>query len=245
MRRFIIAILLLTCAVTARADVPPETAQKLLETVTPSLVAVQVTWEYEYGKFEYVGPGVVVSDDGLVMMTLSVVSPTIPDAQLKDFKITVPRADKDDEELEAVFCGRDERANLAFVRAKEPRKWTPVKFEDVPVATGERVMSVGMLPKSAGYKTYFQSGLISTKLRGEVPTFLVTSGALAAVGSPVFNMDGKAVGFVDGQSGRPYLLHTQGGRGFGARRRGARGGATPRVREMVPRTPITLPSNLL
>src|SRR5262249_52687997 len=161
--------------------------------------------------FEYVGPGVVVSDDGLVMMSLAVVAPSIPDAQLKDFKIIVPRADKDDEELDAVFYGRDERANLAYVKAKDPRKWQPVKFEDAPLAIGERVMSVGMLPKNAGYKTYFQSGLISTKLRGEVPTFLVTSGALAAVGSPVFDMDGKAIGFVNGQPGRPYLLHTQGG----------------------------------
>ena len=60
-----------------------------------------------FGKvFEYVGPGVVVSDDGLVMMTLAVVSPTIPDAQLKDFKIIVPRADKDDEELDAVRSGQ-------------------------------------------------------------------------------------------------------------------------------------------
>src|ERR1700755_158735 len=100
MKRIIFPLLLLFFWLTpTRADVTPETAQKLLETVTPSLVAVQVTWEYEYGKFEYVGPGVVVSDDGLVMMTLAVVSPTIPDSQLKDFKIIVPRADKDDEEL--------------------------------------------------------------------------------------------------------------------------------------------------
>lgn len=242
MRRYIFAILILTCATMCRADVPPETAQKLLETVTPSLVAVQVTWEYEYGKFEYVGPGIVVSDDGLVMMTLAVVSPTIPDSQLKDFKIIVPRADKDDEELDAVFCGRDERAGLAYVRARDSRKWQPVKFEDVPLATGERVMSVGMLPKNAGYKTYFQSGLISTKLRGEVPTFLVTSGALAAVGSPVFNMDGKAVGFVGGQSGRPYLLHTQGGRSFGGRRGGR--GAAAADDEMDPLASITLPPSI-
>lgn len=43
--------------------------------------------------------------------------------------------------------------------------------------TGETVLSVGMLPKGAGYKTYFQTGVISTKLRGEVPTYLVTGGA--------------------------------------------------------------------
>ncbi len=239
-RSALAAILALTLVTHSFADVPAETTQKLLDTVTPSLVAVQVTWEYEYGKYEYVGPGVIVSDDGLVMVTLAVVNPTIPDSQLKEFKIIVPKANADDEELDAVFCGRDERAGLAYVRAKDPRKWQPVKFEDVPLKTGETVLSVGMLPKSAGYKTYFESGAISTKLRGEVPTYLVTDGGLAAVGSPVFNVDGKAVGFVSGQAGRDYLLHRQGGQGFG-RRRGGGGGDDE---EMDPLSSITLPPNI-
>jgi serine protease Do len=243
MKRLLLIILTLVITCQIRADVPAETTQKLLETVSPSLVAVQLTWEYEYGKFEYVGPGVVVSDDGLIMMPLAVVPPTIPDAQLKDFKIIVPKPDADDEELDAVFCGRDERANLAYVRAKEPRQWTPVKFQDAPVKTGQTVLSVGMLPKSAGYKTFFQSGTISTKLRGEVPTFLVTSGALAAVGSPVFDLDGKAVGFVNGQGERSYLLHTQGGRSFGGRsRRPGAGGAADD--DIDPLAAITVPPNL-
>jgi serine protease Do len=237
MKRILTATLfLLAVATRSFADVPAETAQKLLDTVTPSLVAVQLTWEYEYGKFEYVGPGVVISDDGLVIMPLQVVPPSIPDSQLKDFKIIVPKNDADDEELDATFCGRDERANLAFVRAKDPRKWQPVKFEDVPLKTGQTVLSVGMLAKGAGYKTFFQEGVISTKLRGEVPTFLVTSGALAAVGSPVFDLDGKAVGYVNMQTDRSYLLHTEGGP---RSRRG--GGANDDIDPLVS---ITVPPNL-
>jgi serine protease Do len=221
MKRFIpIFLLLLTIASRAFAEVPAETTQKLLDTVTPSLVAVQITWEYEFGKFEYVAPGVIVTNDGLVMLTLGAIAPTIPDSQLKEFKIIVPRADKDDEELDAVFCGRDERANLAYVKPKDPRKWQPVKFEDTPIKTGETVLSVGLLPKSAGYKSYFQSGVVSTKLRGEIPVYLVTNGSLAAVGSPVFNLDGKAIGFVNSQTGKQYLLHTSGGRRSAGRRGG-------------------------
>src|SRR5439155_1873950 len=89
-----------------RADVSPETARKLHETVTPSLVAVQYTWEYEFGKVDFVAEGVVVSTDGLIVMHLAAISPQIPDAQLTDFKIIVPRVDKDDEELDASFQGR-------------------------------------------------------------------------------------------------------------------------------------------
>src|SRR5262245_13897083 len=92
-----------------RADVPPDVVRKLTESVSPSLVAVQYTWEYEFGKLDFVGAGVVVSDDGLVMLPLPVITPAFPDAQLTDFKIIIPHFDKDDEELEAVFQGRDER----------------------------------------------------------------------------------------------------------------------------------------
>ena len=238
MIRYILTTLILFAASHALAEVPAETTQKLLDTVTPSLVAVQITWEFEYGKFEFVGPGIVVSDDGLIMLTEAVVAPTIPDSQLKDFKIIVPRANKDDEELDAVFCGRDERANVAYVKAKDPRKWKAVKFEDAPIKPGQTVLSVGLLPKDAGYKSYFQTGLVSTKLRGEVPMWLVTSGALAAVGSPVFDLDGKAIGFVEGQPGKQYLLHTSGGR-RGAGRRGGDG-----EEDIDPMSSISDPPNI-
>lgn len=211
MIRVTIASLILVLAThCAFAQVPPEAASKLLDKVTPSLVAVQATWEYEYGKVNFVGPGVVVSDDGLVMLSIGVMNPMIPDSQLKDFKIIVPQPDKDDQELDAVFQGRDERAELCYVKAKDPRKWTAVKFEDVPIKVGEPVISIGMLPKNAGYKTYFQTGLVSTRLRGEVPSYLVTGGALAAVGAPVFDLDGKAIGFVNEQYGREILLDRSG-----------------------------------
>src|SRR5947208_718070 len=59
----------------ARGDVSPETARNLYEKVTPSLVAVQYTWEYEFGKVDFVAEGVVVSSDGLIVMHLSAISP--------------------------------------------------------------------------------------------------------------------------------------------------------------------------
>ena len=97
LRRILVSISILFLATRTFADTPAsaptDAAPKLLKSVTPSLVAVQVTWEYEFGKVEYVGPGVVVSDDGLIMMTLGVVNPSIPDSQLSEFKIIVPRED--------------------------------------------------------------------------------------------------------------------------------------------------------
>ena len=50
------------------SGVPQAVAQRIFDQATPSLVAVQFTWEYEFGKAEFVLPGVVVSDDGLIML---------------------------------------------------------------------------------------------------------------------------------------------------------------------------------
>src|SRR5437016_3560925 len=93
------------------AAVGPAAAQKLCDDVTPSLVAVQYTWQSELGRREIIGSGVVIGADGLVAAPLAEFHQAIPDEQMKEFKIIVPKADADEDELDAVFLGRDERSN--------------------------------------------------------------------------------------------------------------------------------------
>src|SRR6478672_5708085 len=192
----------------AQATQPtPETEGDLYERIVPSLVAVQWTWTYEYGRMDFVAAGVVVRDDGLIAIPMQAADPGVPDVQMGDFKIIIPsREQHDEQEMEAVFQGRDERGDLAFVKPKETsgRKWTPVKFDDVPINIGDRVSSVGMLVKSSGYRPFLSGGIVGGTLRGELPTFIVTSGRLAAVGAPVFNDRGQAIGFVNAQ---PRTMH--------------------------------------
>jgi S1-C subfamily serine protease len=202
---------LATGAPAAMAGVGQDATQKLYERVTPSLVAVKYTWESEMGRRELVGTGVVVRDDGLVITQLAVFDMRLPDEQLNEFKIVVPDpAGGDPAELDARLHGRDERYNLVFLQPKEPsadgRKWTPVKFEDVAVRTGEPVLSVGLLPEMAAYKSYVNESAVSVTLRGEQPQVLVQGAGLTAVGSPVFNAEGKAIGLVNFQQGQtPFI----------------------------------------
>jgi serine protease Do len=129
---------------------------------------------------------------------------------MKDFKIIIPKQTEDNEEIEAVFQGRDERANVAFVRPKEPRKFEPVKFVDKPIGIGDRVMSLGMLPEGAGFRTYLTQAAVAATLRGETPQILVSSGGLGSLGAPVFNAAGEAIGYVNIQPGTtPFLNDTQ------------------------------------
>lgn len=198
---------------TANAQLAPADAQKLYDRVTPSLVAVKFTFDSELGRQELIGSGIVVRDDGLVMTSLAVFDPRIPDNQMKDFKIVIPRQDQDNDEIDATFVGRDERSNVAFVKPKEAssdRKWTPIEFVDVPVNVGDTVVSIGLLPEGAGFKTYLMQSSAAANLRGETPQVLVTAGGLAAIGSPVFNAGGQAIGSVNVQpSQTPFLNDPQ------------------------------------
>lgn len=205
-RRISLPSLVLLWATTAFANVTPKVAQDLYDRVTPSLVAVQYVWQNELGRRELTGAGIVVSEDGLVMAPIAMFNPNIPDEQMKEFKILVPRENDEPQELDAVFQGRDERTSMAFIKTKEPQKWKPIKFEETKVEVGEPILSVGMLPKGANYKTYVTEAAVSALLRGETPQVLVTGGGLAATGSPVFTEGGKAIGIVPNQTGQGFLL---------------------------------------
>jgi serine protease Do len=194
----LVLLVMILAASVARAEVSAEAARELYEKVTPSFVAVQYVWESELGRRELVGAGVVVNKEGLVMTPLSLFHPQIPDKQMKEFKVIVPSQSKDAEELDATFVGRDERSEVGFVKVKASRDWTPVKFEDAKVDVGDTVLSVGLLPKNAAYKTYQAQGVVSATLRGETPQVMVLTG-LTGVGSVAYTPDGKAIGFVNVQ----------------------------------------------
>src|SRR5665213_558589 len=134
------------------ADEPSQTAQELYDRIRPSLVAVQYTLNTELGRRELIFAGTIVSADGLVMIPMAPVGESVPDEQMKEFKVIVPRDDGDPMELDAIFQGRDDRNDVAFVKTKEPQKWTPIHFENAKLEVGQTVLSVGLLPKAAGYR---------------------------------------------------------------------------------------------
>jgi serine protease Do len=180
--------------------------KKMYDAAKPSLVAVKYTWENELQSRELVAAGIVVSDDGLVMFPIGIVHPAlVPDSQMKDFKIILPSDTEDESEIDAVFQGRDERTNMAFVRAKDPQKWKSISFVDVKPDIGDSVYSVGILPKASGYKAFVNTATVAALLRGPIRQILV-DGALAGVGAPVFNSAGQGIGYVPMQGSLSPVL---------------------------------------
>ncbi len=209
MRRTLMAVLMVVswAAPVVRA-LPPDEARKIYQSVSPSLVVVQYTWDSEFGRRELLGQGVVVGKEGLVMASLAVFPLQIADEQMKEFKIILPG--DDEKEFDAVFLGRDERSDLAFLKTREPQQWQAIQFEDAPVDVGDPIASVGLLPKNAGYKAYYAEAAVQAVLRGPVPHVLVSPSGLASVGSPVFSAEGKAIGLVSFQQNQTQWLAASG-----------------------------------
>ncbi|MEM8874139.1 MAG: PDZ domain-containing protein [Planctomycetota bacterium] len=165
-----------------------------------SMVIVEFTFDFERGREKLRGLGTVIDDQGTTMVSLELLSPFFPNEQIVDFKyIMVDRATGIETELDAVFSGRDERYGVAFVRPAEGVELDvpPLTFVDDVVEPGELVVSVSRMGKPAMYQPYVQVSRVMANVRGPVPQTLVSSSGLGMIGSPVFNTDGVAVGFVN------------------------------------------------
>lgn len=180
-----------------------------------SIVILQYVWDGEADRRELEALAIVIDDQGLVMAPADVMPSVLPDSQLTDFKILIPRRDGDPIEVEATLQGRDDRSAVIFVKADpesaatqsttRPITWRPVEFTNAPLAAGQPLVSVGRLSEDGGYTPYIFAARVAAQLRGPLPTVAV-SGDLAGPGSVVLNQAGQVVGIVE-QTGRsnPFL----------------------------------------
>ena len=185
--------------------VSPAFAQEMYERIRKSLVAVQYTFNSEMGRREIIGTGLVVGSDGLVMTSMELFPVQLPNEQMIDFKIIVPG--DEGKELDAVFQGRDERSDVAFVKTVQKQNWPAISFIESPQEIGQPVLSVGLLPKQAGYHAYVSHATVAANLRGPVPQTLVSATGLTTLGAPVFDADGQAIGLVNDLADQPIVLN--------------------------------------
>lgn len=211
MRIIAAALAVLTWVSAVPAALPPERQRALYDKAAASLVVVQYDVEGEFGRRELLGQGLVVKAEGVVMTSMALFPVAIPDAHFKNFKIVIPG--DEGKEFEAEFLGRDERADLAFLRTKEKQQWPAVAFVAQPVKVADPVYSVGLLPKDAGYTAYLVETTVAAILRGPVPTVFTSPTGLATVGSPVFDEKGQAIGLVQPTfaQANPFLNANAGG----------------------------------
>jgi S1-C subfamily serine protease len=215
--------LILSCAVLAgvtagavRADEEGNQLQALLAKVAPSVATVRAVIKTE-DKGEQ-GPdqesrvaltGVVVSEDGLIMMTNIMFSPKrfyqlmgYPASSLEQYNVKVtPTAFKvtfgqEDKEYDAFLAATDASLDLAFVKVEGlgDRKLTPVDFSSsTPPTVGQKIVTVSRLEKGYDYAPYYQCARISGEVNKPRKAWML-DGSVPGFGAPIFAMNGDVVG---------------------------------------------------
>ena len=110
--------------------------------------------------------------------------------------------------------GVDPPTGMGFVRTVAAANWPKVVFvgRQSGVKIGQQIVSIGLQNSDQGYEPYMGVAYVSGRVRTPETMYRVTGGRLTASCSPVFNLDGKAVGLVGRQVPAPFQMVTSQGR---------------------------------
>jgi S1-C subfamily serine protease len=192
------AVLLGLLAAPLLADPMADQMRKVRDTVAPSTVVVSYYVERDDGgRADARVLGTVVGQGNLILFSSAAIPSQIPLTQFHDFKVIVTKGD-DLKTFDAEYLGKDEQAQVAFVRITDPQAPAlPVLAfdEKVKIEVGDAVLSFAMLGEPDGYERVVQSTRISGRIEQPVTTY-VTANGLGAPGTPVITLDGKRVGII-------------------------------------------------
>jgi len=199
-----ISSLLLAACVTALAasaavaDPVGDQVRQVYEKVVPSTVIVSFYIQREGG--ERVGAhvlGTVINRNNVVMFSSAAIPSQVALSQFKDFAVIVSEGN-DLAEYQADYLGKDEQAQVAFLKVNDEKapKLPPLRFDkDATISVGDAVVSVDNLGEPDAYTRVCQMTRVAARIEQPVETYLCTSG-LGSPGTPVATLDGKVVGIV-------------------------------------------------
>ncbi|MGO8670735.1 MAG: hypothetical protein ACLQVD_05145 [Capsulimonadaceae bacterium] len=196
------------------ADSPPDQLQKLVDADASAIVTVRVVVKIdvkEGGQSQsvesrMVTEGVVVSPDGLVMLSNAPISSDVwkqmsgSDEDRSDLSIRPSEFkvmfDREDKEYDAFLAATDSRLGLAFIKIRDlgGRKLSVVDFQSpAPVGVGDTVASLTRLGKGYDYVPICQTARVAGEITKPCRAWMV-GGDITGVGLPVFSPAGDTVG---------------------------------------------------
>ncbi len=218
MTRMLCTVLVAFCAlVVAQAQQDEATSvQTVVEKVAPSIVTVKVVLKTtmkmggesmeEETKMSL--QGVVVTPDGLIMVSNSAFSPKrmmemLAGAEMPpgmDYRIT-PTSIKvvfgnEDKEYDAFLAATDAKLDLAFIKVEGlgDRQLSAVDFAGATDAKlGQRVIAVARLGKGYDYAPYFALGQVCGEIAKPRRGWMLL-GDVSQLGLPVFTLNGEPLG---------------------------------------------------
>lgn len=209
-------LLSLSLLVPAVAQDESASVQSVLEKVAPSIVTVKVVikttmkmgGESMEEESKMTLQGVVVTPDGLIMVSNSPFSPKRMMEMLAgesmpaglDYKMT-PTSIKvifgnEDKEYDGFLAATDSKLDLAFVKVEGlgDRQLTPVNFAGATDAKlGQKVIAVSRLSKGYDYAPYFALGQVCGEIAKPRKAWMLL-GDISQLGLPVFTLNGELLG---------------------------------------------------
>ena len=181
-----------------------------------TLAIVEFSLDTGDGAKGVVGPGVCVHVDAqgrAVFLTTSFGIQT----RLKDIsELSVRAGGLDTRKTPVHVMGVDPVTGLAFVRTTAAAKWSRVVFAGrrSGLKIGQQIVSIGLQGSDAGNEPYLGVAYVSGRVRVPETLYRVTGGNLTGTCSPVFNLEGKAVGIVARQLPTTFQMMTSRGQTY-------------------------------
>ena len=207
MKKIAVAIYLLIAGITAFAQSPQDVFQRFSEKICRVQFYKNVSSQAQIGsyiKIEQQRTGIMVSPDGLVMvnsdvypLSLDIISgegSSFFSGEPSDFKIILA----DEREFAAEFVGKDDQAQVAFVRISESPD-TPLSYvqfdSSTSVGVGQQLFLLELLGENYDYQPLFSSFNINAIIQKPRRKFLIANGDVAlSAGGLVLTATGNAIG---------------------------------------------------
>lgn len=149
--------------------------------------------------------GFIVSADGLIITSAAIFRANLEFSGSARFMMRSRKPShirikfEDGEYLPAEFIGKDDDTGLAFIQAKEKKRYSFVHFIKVKdLAVGSRVLFVERLTERFDFQPFMRQARINARLNKAQPVFLSgqnSSAALSAFGLAL-NEEGQALGLL-------------------------------------------------
>jgi serine protease Do len=209
----VLGLVLFNVGVHAASDLPAMLRERLA-----SVVAVEFTIEHELDRTVNFAFGILIDDEGTVILEPSAISDRATPNQLKDFKVYRPGVPVT-EYAAAEYLGQDGYSTWHFIRIEPTGRiglnpiTTYVSGEQPVVpALAEEVWGIGLRGKDEDFSPYFLSSRVSFLQDMPQPS-AVALASVSGRGLPVFNLHGEFVGMGASGFGESMVIYSQRRRG--------------------------------
>lgn len=182
-----------------------------------SVVAVEFFTATELDRRPTVTAGVVVDDQGLIVLPPGAVSPRVTPAQLQDFRVYIP-GEPSTRYRGAEYLGQDALTGWNFIRVEEAMRAKLTPLTAFAAATprepsvAEDIWGIALRGKDEDFLPYFLMGKVGL-VQSLPQRTAVALQEVASPGLPVFDRDGALMGIAVGGFGSTFLQFSRSERG--------------------------------